>query len=183
MPFTGSKKTAKRRHRVKKPQEGSCVDSKQQTRNAEYDPDKCPRCDSLLQKDDKQNLCVECHICSEGRTTPYRFCYACRREWCGPSTARDTCDKENCLFIYTLLSCPIVLDQGSNVYGCPSIRACPKCSALITHSSGCKFIGCQSCSHQFCFICLDSSKQCKARGDLYWSLVCEKEPAGRQTLT
>ncbi|XP_043933241.1 uncharacterized protein LOC122806683 isoform X3 [Protopterus annectens] len=40
MPFTGSKKTAKRRHRVKKPQEGSCVDSKQQTRNAEYDPDK-----------------------------------------------------------------------------------------------------------------------------------------------
>ncbi|XP_026066876.1 uncharacterized protein LOC113049059 isoform X2 [Carassius auratus] len=88
------------------------------------------------------------------------------------------CPNKLCPLVSTLLTCDLVSDPQSRVFGCPTFRACPKCHNLIMHEKGCKFVICKSCTHQFCFICLESD--CSKDKANYWELTCTKPRAERQ---
>ncbi|XP_034612222.1 uncharacterized protein LOC117869485 isoform X2 [Trachemys scripta elegans] len=44
---------------------------------------------------------------------------------------------------------------GSSVHGCPSLRACPECHTLVSHTGlGCPLVECPECWTEFCYRCL-----------------------------
>ncbi|XP_059406402.1 uncharacterized protein LOC132141145 isoform X2 [Carassius carassius] len=88
------------------------------------------------------------------------------------------CTNKLCPLVSTLLTCDLVSDPQSRVFGCPTFRACPKCHNLIMHEKGCKFVICKTCTHQFCFICLEGD--CSKDKANYWKLTCTKPRAKRQ---
>ncbi|XP_077987240.1 ubiquitin-ribosomal protein eL40 fusion protein-like [Glandiceps talaboti] len=44
----------------------------------------------------------------------------------------------------------------SSVSNCPTFRACPTCTVIIEHESGCREMVCR-CGLKFCFICLKTA--------------------------
>ncbi|XP_043933236.1 probable E3 ubiquitin-protein ligase RNF144A-A isoform X2 [Protopterus annectens] len=118
--------------------------------------DKCPRCFQLLQLYDHNTLCVACRVCSENDKKVYQFCWACKKEWNGPSLNDECCAHELCPLQATLLSCPVIIAPDLEVNECPSVRACPRCEALVTHSlDGCPEVKCPNCLLNFCYRCLE----------------------------
>lgn len=120
-----------------------------------------------------------------GQTGALLQCTRCAQNLCGsclyPCTSDSvTCTNKLCPLVSTLLTCGVVSNPQSKVFGCPEFRACPKCHSLIMHESGCKFVSCQSgnCKHRFCFICLEDD--CVKDKEKYWSLTCKKQRAERQ---
>ncbi|KAJ8306720.1 hypothetical protein KUTeg_015761 [Tegillarca granosa] len=62
-------------------------------------------------------------------------------------------EEANREYVRTLLrTCP--RKEIIGLTGCPSVRACPNCKALIEHTQACKQMDCMSCHTKFCFICL-----------------------------
>lgn len=131
----------------------------------------CPVCSSALKP-----------ACTKG-TTELLQCTRCltTQLLCGsclyPCTSA-ACTNKLCPLVSTLLTCDLVSDPLSRVFGCPMFRACPKCHNLIMHEKGCKFVTCTSCFHWFCFICLQSD--CYNDEANYWKLTCTKLRAERQ---
>ncbi|XP_043933235.1 E3 ubiquitin-protein ligase RNF144A-like isoform X1 [Protopterus annectens] len=126
------------------------------TREAKALFQKCPRCFQLLQLYDHNTLCVACRVCSENDKKVYQFCWACKKEWNGPSLNDECCAHELCPLQATLLSCPVIIAPDLEVNECPSVRACPRCEALVTHSlDGCPEVKCPNCLLNFCYRCLE----------------------------
>ncbi|KAG1958927.1 E3 ubiquitin-protein ligase ARIH2-like [Pimephales promelas] len=85
------------------------------------------------------------------------FCWACRREWPRTASTTESCTLPNCALRAALLSVKLISEPQSSVKGCPYLRACPGCHALLTHSGeGCPNIICPQCNEEFCFRCLRS---------------------------
>eukprot|EP00488_Nonionellina_sp_1-RS-2012_P001914 TRINITY_DN334_c0_g1_i1.p1 TRINITY_DN334_c0_g1~~TRINITY_DN334_c0_g1_i1.p1 ORF type:complete len:258 (-),score=71.12 TRINITY_DN334_c0_g1_i1:391-1164(-) len=116
-----------------------------------YDLQKCPDCTSLLyrnQRDNNFECRTECPLCPSAV-----FCWGCSEPW----TDKHECDTSFRAATMEILSaCPFKKIGPSKQ--CPSVRACPKCSQLITHVSACKHIQCTFCKTNFCFICLKPQK-------------------------
>lgn len=136
---------------------------------------------------DSTNTCLVCSsalkpACIKG-TTELLQCTRCPTTQliCGsclyPCTSA-ACTNKMCPLVFTLLTCDLVSDPQSRVFGCPMFRACPKCHDLIMHEIGCKFVSCTSCFHRFCFICLEGD--CRKDKANYWKLTCTKPRAERQ---
>ncbi|KAG6922327.1 hypothetical protein G0U57_002859 [Chelydra serpentina] len=65
---------------------------------------------------------------------------------------------------------PQINASTSTVHGCPALRACPGCRALVSHTQrGCPTVWCAQCPCSFCFRCLKvgycgyGSPQCPIR--------------------
>ncbi|XP_072904950.1 E3 ubiquitin-protein ligase RNF217-like [Hemitrygon akajei] len=143
---------------------------------------KCPGCKSLLQRLDLTNLCMKCPFCSETKGEAFQFCWACLRKWKGGSWQGDSCANESCHIVALLQCCEEILNPALTVNGCPSIRACPQCKALVAHSGGCKYVTCRNCTNRFCFRCLESFNACySAQPNWYHRARCDKPKAARQT--
>lgn len=138
-------------------------------------------------------LFPQCPVCfsspkpsyKTGQTDALPQCTQCAQFLCGSclypcTTDSATCTNKLCPLVSTLLTCGVVTNPKSRVFGCPEFRACPKCHILIRHESGCKFVKCQSenCNHRFCFICLQDD--CHNDKEKYWLLTCKKPRAERQ---
>lgn len=141
--------------------EKECADMESRILRVAYGGDakvlfqKCPRCYQLLQRSDNKTLCAACRVCSERDKKIYQFCWACKKEWSGPSLCDESCANELCPIQATLLSCPLISAPNTEVNECPSIRACPRCEALVTHSlDGCPEVTCPNCFLHFCYRCL-----------------------------
>jgi len=87
------------------------------------------------------------------------FCWGCGVEWeaghvCDSSFKRDLCN------ILAMAEKKTIGEQTD----VPSIRCCPHCQMLITHTQACKHMDCRNCRKAFCFVCLkprlDSGWQC-----------------------
>ncbi|KAM9111328.1 uncharacterized protein ACDP82_000146 [Pangshura tecta] len=60
-----------------------------------------------------------------------------------------------CLLQTALDEAPKINDRNSTVHGCPVLRACPGCGALVRHTQeGCPTVWCAECPCSFCFRCL-----------------------------
>ncbi|XP_064408933.1 uncharacterized protein LOC106706315 isoform X2 [Latimeria chalumnae] len=118
--------------------------------------EQCPRCGRLVERFELTNLCTPCLVCSERTARVYRFCWACLKDWSGPSPRNDSCASPLCASQAALLSCLLVTAAlDSEVNGCPSLRACPNCEALVTHTlDGSVQVQCPNCGLYFCYRCL-----------------------------
>ncbi|XP_046876257.1 E3 ubiquitin-protein ligase RNF144A isoform X2 [Hypomesus transpacificus] len=113
----------------------------------------CPRCKNTGARKVSGQLAV-CHSCSTFMRRVYQFCWACRREWTGQAGS-GVCPRPDCALRAALLSSEVISNQSSSVNGCPFFRACPGCTALLTHTGdGCPQIDCPECGEIFCFRCL-----------------------------
>jgi len=77
------------------------------------------------------------------------FCWGCGVDWeeghvCDSSFKQDLCD------ILSMAEKKKIGEQD----GVPSIRCCPNCCQLITHTQACKHMDCRNCRKSFCFVCL-----------------------------
>merc|ERR1712228_1086762 len=77
------------------------------------------------------------------------FCFGCGAHWeeghvCDSTFKQDLCD------ILTMADTKTIGEQTD----VPSIRACPNCCQLITHTQACKHMDCRNCKKSFCFVCL-----------------------------
>jgi len=87
------------------------------------------------------------------------FCWGCGVEWeeghvCDSSFKQDMCN-------ILAMADKKTIGEQENI---PSIRCCPHCQMLITHTQACKHMDCRNCKKAFCFVCLkprlDSGWQC-----------------------
>ncbi|XP_069102248.1 potential E3 ubiquitin-protein ligase ariadne-2-like [Argopecten irradians] len=119
----------------------------------------CPNCHVNCERQSTSNPRVVCTFCrracqSQGQSQghdkgqgQYEFCWFCMKPW----EDMHSCTTDTVLRV--LKSCKKKKIYG--VSGCPSLRACPKCHALIEHSIHCKLMTCFWCKCEFCFICLN----------------------------
>ncbi|XP_067255755.1 caspase-23 isoform X1 [Chanodichthys erythropterus] len=61
-----------------------------------FDFKACPGCQSHVERQDRNNLCVHCTICTANLKRTYYFCWSCRREWKGPANNAVRCDNNGC---------------------------------------------------------------------------------------
>ncbi|XP_004484437.2 potential E3 ubiquitin-protein ligase ariadne-2-like [Dasypus novemcinctus] len=143
----------------------------------------CPRCKSLVERKELTHLRVLCTICSSSLGGPSEFCWQCLRAWKGQGTPSDHCANEGCRdpSLHVLATCGTKDLPGSEIRGCPSIRACPTCGLLIEHKDKCKYVLCSRCHVEFCFACLDTAQACQAAKGGAWFQLCAKRLAPRQT--
>ncbi|XP_067435788.1 E3 ubiquitin-protein ligase RNF19A-like [Thunnus thynnus] len=143
----------------------------------------CPGCKSSVVRKDESNLSVRCTFCTANKQKPYEFCWQCLSEWKGPSPRSDRCENDGCCnsLLETLRTCPDIVFDRVVVSGCPSIRACPTCGALVQHDkTKCKNTVCLQCKKEFCFVCLKLTKECMMGNTAYYAL-CSSGVAPRQT--
>lgn len=122
------------------------------------DISECPGCQSLCERKDKNNNCVQCSICS--KQSSYFFCWQCNRQWKN-SITDSKCGNPDCdrtlEVLRRLAEAPVKTIIGISV---PSMRACPRCFSLVEHcDDGCKQVTCKKCYTRFCFICLRMKSQ------------------------
>lgn len=143
----------------------------------------CPQCKTNVERKDLSNLCVQCPICSAGAERWYQFCWQCQKPWKGRGPRSDRCDNDGCSNknLELLQTCKTIdLPQVRGATNCPSVRACPKCGAIVEHSRKfCKNVICPRCHLEFCFICLKSKKICNKTSTAY--SLCQRGVAPRQT--
>eukprot|EP01084_Bolivina_argentea_P124961 221439_1 len=118
-----------------------------------YNLQKCPECQTLYFRGLKTvtTVKVKCVLCVTD------FCWRCNIRW----KEGHMCDAAFRDYTLNILnSCPTKTISGKST---PSIRACPKCTQLITHTQGCNHMACKSCNTSFCFVCLwiHNGKWCK----------------------
>ncbi|XP_067399037.1 uncharacterized protein [Emydura macquarii macquarii] len=132
----------------------------------------CPRCQRLVQRLDPGTLRTPCLPCSqEAGGELYCFCWGCLTDWRGSSPHTDL----RCPLQAALHDAPKIQAPRSSVHGCPSLRACPACRVLLSHTGkGFPQVGCPECRFRFCYRCLGP---CKGRLCAYpiadRQLVCE----------
>ena len=139
--------------------------------NSAVDFRQCPGCRSFCERINKSDKIVRCGICSKRSGKAYDFCWRCSN----PYLSGHKCFAER---VQILASAPLTTMEYSSVV-CPSMRACPNCSALIEHAGKCKHMACPQCKQKFCFVCLGLFK------DEKWHCGTYKEKcpvAPRQTV-
>ena len=78
-----------------------------------------------------------------------QFCWCCGKQW----RYGHVCDDSFRFELVSLLNKATSKSIGA-VNGVPSMRACPQCCQLITHTDACKHMKCAACKTDFCFVCL-----------------------------
>ncbi|XP_078056925.1 E3 ubiquitin-protein ligase RNF19B-like [Mustelus asterias] len=153
----------------------------QLTENDTESHKKCPRCGLLVER--LEDDCVECPACPGNKGQPYRFCWGCERKWQGAAPQEGGCKRKSCNMVALLISCPSISSPHLSVNGCPVVRACPNCKALISHAGGCKYVSCGNCANRFCYRCLETFTVCYgAKPQWYHVAACARPMAPRQTL-
>nr|XP_020444399.1 LOW QUALITY PROTEIN: uncharacterized protein LOC109953300 [Monopterus albus] len=143
----------------------------------------CPGCRSSVVRKNESNLRVHCTVCTTNKGRTFEFCWQCLKEWKGPAPRSDRCDNDGCcnVALKLLRECSdISFESVKGVEGCPSIRSCPTCGALVAHCRKyCKNVVCPRCTVEFCFVCLKlTQKKIDLKG--YFTL-CSSGVAPRQT--
>ncbi|KAI4879490.1 hypothetical protein NFI96_034365 [Prochilodus magdalenae] len=137
---------------------------------------KCPHCSCTLKpvqdRAGRPSSRLQCPQCPASRALCEQCLYPCSKT--------SSCTNKSCQLVSVLLTCDQVTDPLSKVKGCPMFRACPKCRNLMMHDRGCKYVTCLKCQHRYCFICLESTDECRKDTTKYWSLTCAKPRAARQ---
>ncbi|TFJ96198.1 homeobox protein GBX-1 [Platysternon megacephalum] len=111
----------------------------------------CPRCQHLVQRLDPGTLRTPCLPCSQRAGGLYCFCWGCRTDWRDPSSHADP----QCPLQAALQDAPKIQAPRLSVHGCPSLRACPGCNALLSHTTrGYSMVVCPECRFWFCYRCL-----------------------------
>eukprot|EP01083_Nonionella_stella_P098269 276288_1 len=151
----------------------------------ECDIQKCPGCRTLYFKNNSscglKDIKTASDIRKEFKTHCIRcdawdnaFCFCCGAQW----TYNHICDSSFKSELVRILNKAETKTIG-DVNKVPSIRCCPNCAQLITHTDACKHMNCVACDTEFCFVCLkpmvDGEWQCGSSGD-----VCPIAP--RQSL-
>ncbi|XP_030399038.1 probable E3 ubiquitin-protein ligase RNF217 [Gopherus evgoodei] len=114
----------------------------------------CPRCQHLVQRLDPGALRTPCLPCSQRAGGLYCFCWGCLKEWRDPASHADS----RCSLQAALHDAPKIQAPRSAIHGCPSLRACPRCHALLSHTTqGCPMVACPECRSWFCYRCLGLS--------------------------
>ena len=116
---------------------------------------KCPGCMIYCERKNTKINRVRCTICSKTKKRPFEFCWSCMGEWRG--SGNILCGNSQCdgvdTRITTLFKCGTKC-MGFSGQKCLIIRSCPNCEMLIEHKRACKHMDCSSCTHSFCFVCL-----------------------------
>ena len=119
-----------------------------------YNCQKCPQCETLTERINKDRLRTECLICS--KTERYEFCWSCLKTWKNTNDYKvcgnENCDPSNTDLMRQLETCDVKDIHG--IKNVPAMRACPKCGMGISHTGGCKHMTCKICKTEFCFACL-----------------------------
>ncbi|XP_059573776.1 uncharacterized protein LOC132245489 isoform X3 [Alligator mississippiensis] len=116
----------------------------------------CPRCQLLVQRPAPGPLRTACPPCSRKAKQLRCFCWGCHQVWEETSALGDTSHGSLCALLTVLHDAPEIQAPESSVHGCPSLRACPECRALVTHNGlGCPMVRCPQCQAWFCYRCLD----------------------------
>ena len=112
----------------------------------------CPGCGYFCERRDQTTNRVRCQVCQKGD-----FCWQCNKPW--KSSNQEECGNYECgtnQRLQLLQEAPLKsIGYLSDSHKVPSLRACPKCSALIEHRDACKHIQCTRCKADFCFVCLN----------------------------
>merc|ERR1712190_114105 len=130
------------------------------------------RIESMFDDDDEPEF--ETKITYKSLNT---FCFACGVCWtdghvCDSSFKEDLCE---------ILSQAEKKKIGS-VADVPSIRSCPECCQLITHTEACKHMQCGRCKTDFCFVCLKPKKNGNWQCGSYSSKCKVAKPQNMHTL-
>lgn len=95
---------------------------------------------------------------NEERIKGRYFCWACAQAWKSSGNSQLHCGNHNCGVSFMQQTITVLRECGTkrigSVMSVPEIRACPKCSMLITHVTACKHINCSQCHTRFCFVCM-----------------------------
>ncbi|XP_074836913.1 uncharacterized protein LOC142003669 [Carettochelys insculpta] len=114
----------------------------------------CPRCQRLVQRLEPGPLRTPCLPCSQQARRLYCFCWGCGRDWPDTSPHADP----RCPLQAALHDAPKIQAPPSSLHGCPSLRACPRCYALLSHTlQGYPSVICPECHCVFCYRCLGLS--------------------------
>ncbi|XP_033727795.1 E3 ubiquitin-protein ligase dbl4-like [Pecten maximus] len=136
----------------------------------------CPFCRSLAVRDNIKNDRVVCINCSKTNPDNSEFCWQCLHPWTTPNAIY--CGNLSCSTSKGQTATQEILRTcSSKVMGdfnraSPTVRACPSCSALVEHTSGCKQMTCK-CKHIFCFICLKPWKKKGVSGGCDYGNNCD----------
>ncbi|XP_074836912.1 uncharacterized protein LOC142003668 [Carettochelys insculpta] len=115
----------------------------------------CPHCQHLVQRLEPGPLRTPCLPCSQQAGTLYCFCWDCHMDWPDPPAQSESCSNPWCALQAALYDAPKIQAPDSSVKGCPSLRACPECQALVSHTGlGCPLVECPECWLEFCYRCL-----------------------------
>jgi len=102
-----------------------------------------PRCDNVLLLKSKKRIRICCCFKKQSKLLE---CEECQNEMCklckqSYHGEREKCSKVNDLTLWA---------RGSSRH---RIRNCPNCKVLIEKELGCPHMICNSCGHEFCWIC------------------------------
>lgn len=121
----------------------------------------CPRCYSYCERSDDMGSHVKCLKCS-GCFSTFKFCWDCLQIWTPDHSCYDFSNSINNEEIRRQLNeCSKVTLDYSHMCGVPSKRLCPNCKALLQHDQACKSMLCTFCNTEFCFACLQTTRDGK----------------------
>merc|ERR1712228_204921 len=105
------------------------------------------------------------------------FCFCCGDNW----TDGHVCDSSFKSDLVSILS-QAEKKRIDSVSDVPSIRSCPNCAQLITHTDACKHMKCSRCYKDFCFVCLKMKKNGKWQCGSYSSACPVAPPQNEDSL-
>lgn len=121
----------------------------------------CPSCYSYCERSDDMGSHVKCLKCS-GCFSTFKFCWDCLQIWTPDHSCYDFSNSINNEEIRRQLNeCSKVTLDYSHMCGVPSKRLCPNCKALLQHDQACKSMLCTFCNTEFCFACLQTTRDGK----------------------
>lgn len=98
------------------------------------------------------------------------YCFFCNETWNSEMVNTQYTCRNNCIYEnkITYEWMPFTFGNRPNITQIPNRRHCPNreclelCVRVDGHGAGCPLHTCESCNHQFCFICLRPSATCNS---------------------